>query len=229
MGNHANIIWNFGNGGATHATYLAEVLADSPLIFYRFGEASGTVAANLGTLGAGSNGLYQGTLTQGVAGPLVGDATTATYLAPAGGNVKFDSTAISALGDFSIEAFVKPDASQGSYAAVLAFNSNFGLFLHGGAFIFYQGGLQLTGSAWTSGVYQYLVYTRVGTTGTFYLNGSSVASGVVSAADPTHGADSYFGTDNAGEIYVGVVSNGAVYGAGLSAARVLAHYNAAIS
>lgn len=40
--------------------YLNAVLADSPLVYYRLNETSGSNAANLGTSGAGSDGTYFG-------------------------------------------------------------------------------------------------------------------------------------------------------------------------
>ena len=51
-------------GTAVQATpasdYLNAVLADSPLVYYRLNETSGSNAANLGTSGEGSDGTYFG-------------------------------------------------------------------------------------------------------------------------------------------------------------------------
>jgi len=44
----------------TNAAYSDEVLADSPLVYYRVEELSGDVAQNLGTLGTAANGTYTG-------------------------------------------------------------------------------------------------------------------------------------------------------------------------
>ncbi len=53
----------------TPASYVTTVQADSPLLYYRFREASDVNAANLGTLGTAATGKYQLGTTPGVAGP----------------------------------------------------------------------------------------------------------------------------------------------------------------
>src|SRR5205085_967523 len=40
--------------------YASAVQADNPVAFYRFNETSGTVAANIGSLGGAANGTYTG-------------------------------------------------------------------------------------------------------------------------------------------------------------------------
>lgn len=56
-------------------TYSATVLADSPVLYWRLGESSGSTAAD--TSGNGRAGTYSGSYTQGAAGLLTGDSDTA--------------------------------------------------------------------------------------------------------------------------------------------------------
>lgn len=56
-------------GTITPATYQSTVSADSPLLYWRFAEASQPPAANIGTLGAAGNGYYLYDTTAGQPGP----------------------------------------------------------------------------------------------------------------------------------------------------------------
>lgn len=63
---------------AAAPTYAQTVLADSPLLYWRLGEASGTTAADSST---GSHpGTYVGGFTLGVTGAIAGDANKAVDL-----------------------------------------------------------------------------------------------------------------------------------------------------
>ena len=60
------------------ADYAAEILADAPLVYYRFEESIGPTAANLGSL-AGADGFYSWVgvvLGAGSASPVMGSAVT---------------------------------------------------------------------------------------------------------------------------------------------------------
>ncbi len=85
--------------------YAESVLADQPLVYYRFDEASGNVALNSGILGAPASGTYNATVSLGNPGlvPAFGYA--------AGFNNTNSSVAVPALGTFTnvtIEAWLKP-------------------------------------------------------------------------------------------------------------------------
>jgi hypothetical protein len=56
-------------------SYVDEVLADSPLAYWRLGEPSGATAAD--SSGNGHDGTYEGSPTLGVSGSVAGDADTA--------------------------------------------------------------------------------------------------------------------------------------------------------
>jgi uncharacterized repeat protein (TIGR01451 family) len=55
-------------------TYVGIVSADSPIAYWRLGEASGATASNSGSLGATVDGTYMNGVSQGVPGLIVGDS-----------------------------------------------------------------------------------------------------------------------------------------------------------
>lgn len=92
-------------------TYSAEVLADSPLIYWRLGETVGTTAAD--TSGNGHTGTFVNAPSLGVTGLLVGDANKAAGFTSAGDsgvNGADTPVAIGTLGAFTIEAIVRETA-----------------------------------------------------------------------------------------------------------------------
>lgn len=65
-------------GAAPPSAYAAEVLADSPALYWRLGESSGTTAQD--ETANNRDGTYGSGVTLGTAGALVGDANTAVSL-----------------------------------------------------------------------------------------------------------------------------------------------------
>src|SRR5688572_4414495 len=89
--------------------YEQTVLDDSPLTYWRLGEAStASPAANLETQGAGSNGTYGSTTTLGVTGPLFNSTNKAAGFT-AGTTTSFVHKTAFAFptGSFSSEIWVK--------------------------------------------------------------------------------------------------------------------------
>lgn len=76
----STLLWWFNAGSSGAMGYADSVLSDDPVIYYRLGESSGTVATDLGS--AGNDGTYAGSPTLGIAG-ISGDGNTA---------VSFDGT-----------------------------------------------------------------------------------------------------------------------------------------
>ena len=93
--------------------YADVVLADSPYVLYRLGEASGTTAVNAqGT--TARNGTYVNTPTLGATGALQGDADTAVTLAS--GSSQYIDAPVSGLGalmgnGFTFECWIKTTAT----------------------------------------------------------------------------------------------------------------------
>lgn len=93
-------------------SYSSTVLADSPIVYYRLGEPSGTTADNAeGT--AARDGTYRNTPTLGVTGLLPGDAGTAVNFAAASSQDVWLTTNILPAGSSSgitVEFWAKWDA-----------------------------------------------------------------------------------------------------------------------
>lgn len=87
--------------GATNPTYQAQVMADSPLAYWRLGDASASAQAADYT-GHGYNGTYNGDLTQGVSGALTNNQDTAVQ---SNGTGKITVPQLSAVTNFSIEGW----------------------------------------------------------------------------------------------------------------------------
>src|SRR5262245_34675824 len=89
-------------------SYSAEVLADSPVSYFRLNETSGPDANDQGS--ANNDGLYVNTPTLGVSGPVHSDPTdkAAGFTASSGECVITPNIAAYAVGDtFSLEAWVR--------------------------------------------------------------------------------------------------------------------------
>ena len=92
--------------------YADEVLADSPIAYYRLNETSGTTAAD--SSGYGRNGTYSSTgVTLGSAGLLTGDSDKAAYFDPATDTSQVNCNFNAELyWGCSLEAIVNIDATQ---------------------------------------------------------------------------------------------------------------------
>jgi hypothetical protein len=226
------------------SAYSAAVLADSPAAYWPLGEASGTAAADA----AGSNtGTYSGSVALGAAPLMVGDGHTSANFT--GGQMAAPDAAALRLGggDITIEMWLKP-SSFGAYVCIIDnVNRAYSLFPNPGGSALDEiyigfgatggGGSAFGGSAgflptsMATGVAQQLVVTRSGTTLTGYRNGAqgtpatwtsgttNSSTGVTIAGNPSTG----------GALYQGLIGHVSLYPSALSAARVLAHYNAGIT
>lgn len=212
---------------ATTATgYRATVLADTPAVYYRLGETSGTAAADAS--GNARTGTIAGTVTLGATGLLANDTDKALTLTD--GRVDIPTVVNPWAGDFTIEAWVKPSQAS-AYAAILSRESyganglRFGQ--QGGRWAFWTtesgGNVEIRGGTAVAGTTYHVVVTRAGTTYRLYVNGVQVATSTGTMVAPTGGGR--FGAVG-GAPFKGVLDEAAVYASALSAARVAAHYAA---
>lgn len=88
-------------------TYSSEVLADSPLLYWRLGESSGTTAADAS--GNGRTGTYSGSPTLGVASLQASDSDTAVTFD--GINDVVSGAAPATTSAFTIEFLIKGNGS----------------------------------------------------------------------------------------------------------------------
>lgn len=218
--------------------YRSTVLADSPLVYWRLGETSGTTATDAS--GNARHGTYSGSPTLGVTGALIGDTNTAVTFDGVDDQVSVaDTTDLTA---YTAEAWVKTTNSAAGELDVAARLGSAGtsriFLLYVGAGkasgIFYNStGTQLNLSSPGSiadGNWHHIAmaYTAGTSTGRLYLDGSQVATGT--RAGPLSTADVPFtvGTSAFVSRFIGSIDEVAYYGTELSAARILAHYNAGI-
>ena len=228
------------------AAYEDEVLADSPVGYWRLGETSGTSAADLGS--AAQAGTYSGGYTLNQTSLLASDTANKSVLLN-GSSGYVDCTANSAFsfagGNMTAECLVKFASfpSDGSSAWLLGKaydggSSKVGYSLrlevasgvktlkvesYDGATAY---GTTFNVSGWTTGTVYHVATTYDGTNWKLYVDGSLVAttagSGPQSSSRPLNiGREST--TFGDGAYLNGTIDEVAVYGTALSAGRIAAH------
>lgn len=223
----ADVVWTPGAGN----NYAAEVLADSPLAYWRLGEASGTTAAD--STSNGRNGTYNGP-TLGVPGA-IGDGNTAASFDGTNDNVTVPSTGLDAGNVFSVEAWVKGSKSTGDRTIVsrwhgastqrwvVGVNSATGIvtvFVRTSGYPSVSHTTDVLDGAW-----HHVAFVRTGTQQVLYVD--KVAASMSDSGTVQAGANLAIGSkvDNS-EWWAGQVDEVAVYGTALSSTRVAAHYDA---
>lgn len=99
--------------GATASGYEAEVLADSPLLYWRLGESSGTTAAD--NSGNGRDGTYVGSPTLGSTSLLASDADTCVDIAtPSSQRVEIGYGSWVNVADLTVELWANFDDVSGA-------------------------------------------------------------------------------------------------------------------
>jgi RHS repeat-associated protein len=233
----------------TASSYASTVLGDTPSMYYRLGDPSGTLAAD--SSGNGRNAYYQSTpYTLAVAGALVGDNDPAVTIQsgccyfgqPTGGSeVQYKLTAGLPSGNASrsVEVWVKTTntGTQGLVGwGTASGHEVFQLRLVSGNQIqlvssgddpSFTAGYTIANGSW-----HLITVTYDGTTLTGYLDGQSLGtttfSGALSTVLSTNGLilghDVWCGVGC--NQYNGSLDEVAIYGAALSSAQVAAHFNA---
>ena len=236
--------------GTATGAYRDVIVADSPSAFWRFGEASGTTAAddtanaNLGTY---VNGGLLG------AGGALDDGSTAVSLDGANDYITVpNATILNPASAITLEAWVKP--TSGGFATVKpiivkSYTSHVAPFYQYALTIGDVGTtypkliefdvtvagtrqfLQVTNSGWQYGVWNHLVATYDGATMRIYRNGAQVGSraqtGALSAYPTPLDVGCYENLAKSSTYcFNGTVDEAAVYPFALSASQVQAHYAA---
>lgn len=223
--------------------YADAVLADSPLGYWKLDEASGTTCAD--SSGNGRDLTYGGSPNFRNSGPpIVGGTSYAVGLDGVNGEGATASYASWMLPtSFSLECWVRSTASSG-YPAIFgvangrADSGQFILYIRSGTIkatftnTFAASSEVTTGSGMTDGNWRHVVVTHDSSSGDLilYINGSSVASNSrtgtpQSVSQPISIGGCGSTTDS--NWFSGDIAHCAYYGTALSAARVLAHYEAA--
>jgi len=228
--------------------YRDAVLADTPVLYWRLGEASGTAAANTATTGPA--GTYYSSPTLGQSSALTSEVVNKSISTTASGAVTA-STAVIPSTQFTIEAWVKTTSAAGG--RVFGFGS--GSTTTTSTTVDRQLYLSPTGKAvaglrnvtlvktvatsplsYNDGHWHYLATTYDGTTLRLYVDGTQVATTTTTAATPFSGYWraglenlSSWPTPPSGTTYAGGLDELAVYATALTATRIAAHYTAATS
>lgn len=223
--------------------YADAVLADSPLGYWKLDEASGTTCTD--SSGNGRNLTYGGTPSFRNSGPpIVGGTSYAVGLDGVNGEGAAASYASWMLPtSFSLECWVRSTASAG-YPAIFgvangrADSGQFVLYIRSGTIkatftnTFAASSEVTTGSGMTDGNWRHVVVTHDSVSGDLilYINGSSVASNSRTGTPQSVSQPIIIGGCGStvdSNWFSGDIAHCAYYGAALSAARVLAHYQAA--
>lgn len=215
------------------ASYVDEVMADSPRAYWRFGESSGTTAVSATETNAGS---YVNGVELGQRGAIRGDSNTAVSLDGVNDTVRVpSSTSLSATSALSLEAWINPSSlPSDTTATIMRKGGEYLLRLHPSGGVTFR--LSKEGAAnelstpdnpISAGRWSHVVATWDGAAMTVYVNGSRRASAVLRGrldrtADALHHGSSYGSYD----WFAGKLDEPAIYGSALSAARVQAHYAA---
>lgn len=214
--------------------YESNVLNDSPLAYYRFGDASGSMtAADIG--GRGYTGNLYGGVTPGVSGALAASTDTAMQFDGSTGYVQLPGGVNSANWQaITLEAWIKPTNASFSGFATIAGNDNpvstnngvlFGLtnsivtLYVGMGTAYYAASASIS---LVSGTWYHLVAKYNGSNLVLCINGAQVkvqsgASGLIATAS---------GPITIGNAFPGVIDEPAIYPAALATPRIAAHYAA---
>lgn len=215
-------------------TYAATVLADSPLVYWRFGDASGTVAAD--SSGNSRDGAYGNGPTLGAAGLLTGDSDTAVTF---NGSNQFANIAGASwmnTADYSIECWFKTgalaaqrvlvsrdDGATKIWDVLLSTSGNVQMNIFNGP----TAQTVTSPAAYADNVIHHVVCTLSGTTATVYVDGVQVGQGTGIASNSSTTQQISVARRNNGTLfYDGTVDEFAYYGTALSSSRVAAHHTA---
>jgi hypothetical protein len=237
------------------ADYPTTVLSQGPAAYWRLNETASTqppitTAANLGSLGSGENGTYNGAqgFFRGAPGALL-SSDTAAFFDGSSQDVQAPFAAALNQSTFSYEAWVAPDfvggavpggltcvASCGDFASPragwLIYQSTTGYTLR----LYNQNGTAFTisldsGTPLVAGVYHHLCATFDGTTARIYLDGVLKNSGNPSGSPVyvpgTAGVFSIGVRSDNGFFWKGKEDEVAYYNTVLSASTIAAHFSAA--
>lgn len=219
-------------------TYSSEVLADSPLLYWRLGETSGTTAAD--SSGNGRTGTYSGGPTLGVTGLLNGDSDKATTFD--GVNDYVTGSAPATTSAFTIEFWFK-GAASGLFVTRYPSTSGQRLFYVGVGSGGSAGKVEFSvknnagveasvfGATLIGSNARHIVCTYDGSTSRVYLNGVLDGSGttVTGALANVSPALEVAARTASPSYMAGTFDEVALYNTALSGARILAHYNAGTS
>lgn len=213
--------------------YASAVMGDSPIAYWRLGEASGTVAADSwGT----NNGTYVATPTLAVGGASPTDANTAVKFDGSTQYVTVPDVNTLDLGDtFSLEAWVEWDGDTGTNSFIGKGSGNWDLRVNGstGKIGFTKGitaDIVASTTSITANAWHHVVYTKATTTSKIYINGIDRTGVVTDATMVNNAVNILIGAFRlipaVDQAFHGSIDEVAVYNYALTVTQALAHFNA---
>lgn len=227
------------SASASFRAYAASVLADSPFLYWRLDEASGTVAADASGNNRGAN--LSGNIVLGRAGALLSESA-ATAAGLDGGTVLTAGSTASVGTAFSVELWVRTTTTTGGPLMSLTSSANNGviersLYLGTDGVVRFarSGAVRATGTKINDGAWHHVVYTNASTGTTnqrarLYVDGQLVGTGSAVTQTATGywdaGQATFTGTwtGNPGASFRGDLDEIAVYTDVLDATEVTEHY-----
>lgn len=212
-------------------SYLDEILADEPVLYWRMQEASGLPQDSSGTGNHAT--VATGTAQYDVAGPILSDPSDDAIFVDADSGFSAPDHASLDLGDvFTLEAWVKRQDSTTTEHNIITKDTNGYMLgiLDNQVFLARPGVALIAESSITitdTDTWHHLVATKDGATSKIYVDGEDVTSlGTNSTITNTTSA-LFIGHGHAANRHlVSHLDEVAVYPTALSGARILAHYEA---
>lgn len=215
---------------ADASAYSTAVLAQSPVVYFKMGEPSGTSATD--SSGNGHTGTYSGTITEGIAALMVGDTATSVFYNGGVLDSGVDAACTPGAGDFSVEVWVQiTSPSVNVLAGKISSGGtgdNYWLGANTNKAVFSVNASTVTSAvSITNGATHHLVGVRDAGTLRLYVDG--VADGTAAIAGtcnpPSDLFFAQFGADTALKA-IAIIGHGAYYASKLTPAQVLQHYQA---
>lgn len=217
--------------------YGAGVYADSPTLYYRLGESSGTTAADAST--NLSPGTYSGGVTLGASGALAGVNNTAATFDGTSGLVASQRSYTNPT-TYSLETWFKTTTTSGGKligfgdkATGLSGNYDRHIYMqNNGALVFgtYTGSTNVITSpnSYNDGKWHTVVATQSSAGMVLYVDGVQVGTNPQTAAQNYTGywrigGDNTWGSSS--PYFAGTIDEAAVYPAALTASQVAHHYH----
>lgn len=231
------------SAAAGGGTYRDEVMADSPVGYWRLGESSGTTATD--ESGNGNHGTYLGSPSLGAAGAISGDADTAVLLDGVDDNVSVpNAPSLNPTSAITVSGWIYPtDLTGMQYPCLVEKGHDTGwtfVMKYGAAgvastfarVVIGIGGIRRD-FTWTWALpldaWSHVAFTFDGSTIEAYLNGASVASSSAWSGSLASNTDEMrIGHFEAQGYFKGRIDEVSIFGAALSLARIQAHYNKGI-
>lgn len=223
--------------------YADEVLADNPFLYWRLGDASGTVATD--SSGNGRTGAYTNGPTLGASSLLVSDTANKAVTFDGVNDWVLAAPSLPLPSSFSAECWIKTTTSTAGFLVNIYPNASadrvfllqvtpVGADMRASFIVLNTSGTsatitQATGNV-ANGNAHHIVGTFSGGTLTLYVDGVSVGSTTLAGTVRTSTGD-FFGVGGRLTSTVpfnGVIDEAAYYATALSSGRVAAHYAAGI-